>query len=185
MLNNKLYWYALKVRSHHEKVVGAALAYKGFQQFVPTYKERRKWSDRYQTIDAPLFPGYVFCHFDANDRLPVLTIPGLVSIVGIGKVPCPIDVREISSLQLAISSGRYVQPWPFINVGDRVLLKEGPLRDVEGIVIREKGATELVLSISLLQRSIAVVLERAWVRPISAPSGIQSIGSDCNTRRAV
>lgn len=169
MPENKLAWYALRVRSRYEQVTAAALAYKGFEHFVPTYKERRKWSDRYQTVDAPLFPGYVFCRFDVHHRLPVVTVPGLVNIVGIGKMPYPIDDREIGNLQLAMASGHYVQPWPNLNVGDRVVLKEGPLRGLEGIVVQEKGSSQLVLSINLLQRSVAVTLDRAWVRPIPAP----------------
>jgi transcription antitermination factor NusG len=168
MFENKLAWYALRVRSRHEQVTAAVLAYKGYEHFVPTYKERRQRCDRYQTVDVPLFPGYVFCRFDVHDRLPVVTVRGLVNIVGIGKIPYPIDDREIGNLQIAMASGHYVQPWPFLNVGDRVLLKEGPLRDLEGIVVQEKGATQLVLSINLLQRSVAVTLDRAWVRPIPA-----------------
>jgi len=166
MLENRLAWYALRVRSRHEQVTAAALASKGFEHFVPTYKERRKWSDRYQTVEAPLFPGYVFCRFDVHHRLPVLTVAGLVSIVGIGKMPYAIDDREIGDLRLAMASGLYMQPWPNLHVGDRVVLKEGPLRDLEGIVVQHKGERQLVLSITLLQRSVAVTLDRAWVRPI-------------------
>ena len=166
MLENKVAWYALRVRARQEQVTVAALAYKGFEHFLPTFKDRRKWSDRYHTVEAPLFPGYVFCRFDIRDRLPVVTAPGLISIVGFGKSPYPIEDREIANLQLAVTSGRYLQPWPFVHVGDRVLLKEGPLRDVEGIVVQEKGLSHLVLSINILQRSVAVTLDRSWVRPI-------------------
>src|SRR5690348_5722671 len=126
-----LAWYALRVRSRYEQVTAATLAHKGYEHFVPTYTERRKWSDRYQNVEAPLFPGYVFCRFNVHDRLPVLTAPGLVNIVGIGKVPYALDEREVASLQVAVASGRFIQPWPFLNVGDRVVLREGPLKDVE------------------------------------------------------
>jgi transcription antitermination factor NusG len=79
MLESKLAWYALRVRSRHEQVTAAGLAYKGYEHFVPSYKERRQRSDRYQTVDVPLFPGYVFCRFDVHDRLPAVTVPGLVN----------------------------------------------------------------------------------------------------------
>src|SRR4030088_2704558 len=84
-------WFALQVRSRAEKMVSTIAHHKGFEEFLPLYESRRRWSVRSKVVALPLFPGYVFCRLDPQYRLPVLTIPGVVSFVGVGKIPCPID----------------------------------------------------------------------------------------------
>ena len=99
-------WYALYVRSRHEKVVESGLRGKGYFAFSPFYQTKRKRVDRISAIDVPLFPGYVFCHFDSNKRLPILTTPGIVRIVGPGNKPEPVDDTEIASIRTLALSGR-------------------------------------------------------------------------------
>src|SRR5579871_1611401 len=159
-------WYALWVRSRHEKSVREILTGKGIEAFLPVYRSRRRWSDRVQELDLPLIPGYVFCRFDVRNRMPVLTTPGVVQIVGAGKTPEPVDEIEMQSLITAVESGLHLQLWPFLKVGQRVLIEEGPLRSLEGILVTTKGKDQLILSVSLLQRSVAVVVDRRWIRPI-------------------
>jgi|SRR5579862_401605 len=161
-------WFALRVKSNREKIVADALKGKGYEEFLPLYRSRRRWTDRFQDIDLPLFPGYVFCRFDVQYRLPLLTIPSVVQIVGIGKVPYPVDNAEIAAIQTLVASGFSVQPWPFLEVGHRVRIEEGPLRGVEGLVTDIQGAGQLVVSITLLQRSVAVAIDRRWARPLTA-----------------
>ena len=159
-------WFAIRVRSQFEHRVAAVLAGKGYEWFLPEYKSRRVWSDRIKEIQLPLFPGYVFCRFDPHRRLPIVTIPGFVSIVGIGKSPIPIDDAEIVGIQAAVRSGLPSQPWPFLQIGQRVRIKYGPLCDLEGILLDFRGQSRLVLSVTLLQRSVAVNMDAAWVTPI-------------------
>ncbi|PYS16661.1 MAG: NusG-like protein [Acidobacteria bacterium] len=158
-------WFALRVRSQCENSVAADLADKGYEWFLPRYKSRRVWSDRIKEIQLPLFPGYVFCRFDLHRRLPIVTIPGLVSIVGMGKSPIPIDDAEIAGIQAAVRSGLPSQPWPFLQIGQRVRINYGPLCDLEGILLDFRGQSRLVLSVTLLQRSVAVNMDAAWVTP--------------------
>ncbi len=160
-------WFALRVKTRCEKLVADSLSRRGYQEFLPLFRARRKWSDRYQEVDLPLFPGYVFCHFPIHRRLPILTVPGVLHVVGIGKTPLPVDEHEIAALRSAVDSGLLMQPWPFLKVGQVVRLEEGPLRNVEGILTEIKGSHQLVVSITLLQRSVAVSVERHWVRPYS------------------
>jgi transcription antitermination factor NusG len=170
-------WYALWVRSRQERPVAEILKGKGYEIFLPTCKSRRRWSDRYQEVELPLIPGYVFCQFDVSRRLPILTTPGLVRIVSTGKTPQPVDEGEMQSLITAVRSGVHLQLWPFLKTGQRVAIEEGPLRSLEGVLITAKGKDQLILSISLLQRSVAVAVERSWVRPIpmqSTASAVQS-----------
>src|SRR5437016_11411375 len=84
-------WFGLRVRSRSEQMAATALAGKGYKPFLPVYKVARRWTDRVKRVDMPLFPGYVFCRFDPQRRLPILITPGVVSVVGIGKAPAPID----------------------------------------------------------------------------------------------
>jgi len=158
-------WFALRVRSQCENSVAAVLAAKGYEWFLPRYKSRRVWSDRIKEIQLPLFPGYVFCRFDPDRRLPIVTIPGFVSVVGMGKSPIPIDDAEIAGIQAAVRSGLPSQPWPFLQIGQRVRINYGPLCDLEGILLDFRGQSRLVLSVTLLQRSVAVNMDAAWVTP--------------------
>lgn len=159
-------WYALWVRSRHEKSVAELLAAKGFETFMPLYTSRRRWSDRIQEVELPLIPGYVFCRFDASVRLPILTTPGIVQIVSAGKLPQPVDELEMQALITAVNSGVHLQMWPFLKSGQRVSIEEGPLRSLEGVLLSTKGHDQLILSISMLQRSVAVTVDRRWVKPV-------------------
>lgn len=155
-------WYGLRVRSKHERIAWTVLKGKGYDPFLPSYKVRRRWSDRIKETELPLFPGYVFCRMHAADRLPVLTSTGVVGIVGIGKIPAPIEEREIEAVRAVIQSGLPAQPWPFFQPGDTVEVKDGPLRGVQGVVENVKDRKRLVLSVILLQRSISVELDPTW-----------------------
>ena len=160
-------WYALRVRSRHEDAVAKHLDARGLESFLPLYKSQRRWSDRFKEIEVPLFPGYVFCHFNVMNRLPILTIPGVVHVVGIGKIPAPIDESEIAAIQVAVKSGLPTEPWPSLCVGDRVRIEHGPLGGVEGVLLGVRGRQRLLLSVTLLQRSVAVQVNEAWVQPIA------------------
>jgi len=164
-------WYALYVRSRHEKVVEGGLRGKGYTAFSPFYRTRRKRVDRIAEIDVPLFPGYVFCLFDSTRRLPILMTPGIVGVVGPGNRPQPVDDVEIASIRTLALSGRPVQPWPFLRSGQRVRLQSGPLLGAEGIFLREKDGDHLVVSITLLQRAVSVVVEKDAVMPLFIPHG--------------
>jgi transcription antitermination factor NusG len=159
-------WFALRVKSRHENVVAAMARSKGYEEFAPFWRSRRRWSDRDKSVDVPLFPGYVFCRFRRDDRLPLLTIPGVVHVVGIGKVPVPIEDSEIAAIQTAVSSGLAFEPQPFLEVGDRVRVEKGALAGVEGILVELRKNHRLVVSITLLKRSVAVDIEGDWITPV-------------------
>ena len=159
-------WFALQVKANAEWSVAEALRAKGYEEFLPAYRTRRRWSDRWKEIELPLFAGYVFCRFDAHKRLPVLVTPGVVSVVGFGKVPHPVEDREIEDLKAVISAGLNAQPWPYLKIGERVRIQDGPLGGVEGILLDIKPNRRLVLSVDLLQRSVAVEVEDCWLTPV-------------------
>ena len=160
-------WFALQVRARCERLVAQALQSKEIETFLPLYTARRRWSDRVKQVQLPLFDGYVFCRLNPLFRLPVLTVPSVIQFVGLGKTPVPIPETEISALQAVIKSGLPAMPWPFLRIGQKVVVEHGPLRDLEGILLRMKGSERLVLSVALLHRSVAVELDRDSVTPIS------------------
>jgi transcription antitermination factor NusG len=159
-------WFAIRVRPRFEKLVSDALRSKDYTEFLPVFRARRRWSDRFTTVELPLFPGYTFCRFNPERRLPILTTPGVMHVVGLGRVPIPVDDGEIAAVRAIVDSGLTAQPWPFLKSGDRVMLAEGPLRGVEGILV-SADTNRLVVNVTLLQRSIAVQIDRDWVRPLT------------------
>jgi len=159
-------WYALRVKSNFEWVTASILREKGFREFLPVYKAKVRWSDRVKLAERPLFPGYLFCQFDADQRLPIISTPGVVHVVGIGKRPVAIDNQEMQAITTIVRSGGPAMPWPFLQVGERVLVERGPLAGLEGMLVSLKSSCRIVVTISLLQRSIAVEIEREWVRPL-------------------
>ena len=165
---NDLSWYAVRVRSNFERITSTHLQERGFEEFAPCYKVERRWSDRKKQIDQFLFPGYVFCRFNPQNRLLVLTAPGVVDVVGWGKVPEPIPDEEIERVRKMVESGVLVSPWPYLELGQNVLIEQGPLAGTEGILIEVKGRCRLVVSINLLKRSISAEVERSCVRPVKA-----------------
>ena len=175
-------WYALRIRSHYENTVASHLHARGFESFLPLYLCRRRWSDRFKEFELPLFPGYVFCRFDPLNRLPILSIPGVVKPVAIGRTPVPVDDSEIAAIQAAVKTRLRTSPWPYLRVGQRVRIEQGPLCGIEGILVGFRGQARLVLSVSLLQSSIAVQVEDNWVRPLQKESALATrVVSSCRT----
>jgi transcription antitermination factor NusG len=160
-------WFALRVKSRSEKVVSMMAQNKGFEEFLPLYESRRRWSDRLKSVELPLFPGYLFCRIDPQYRLPLLTIPGVLHFVGIGRIPVPIEDAEIAALQTAVRSGFSTEPWPFLEIGQQVRLDDGPLAGLEGILVGTSKQQRIVVSVTLLKRSVAVAIERHWATPLS------------------
>jgi transcription antitermination factor NusG len=152
-------WFALVVKPRFDKAVAQALESKGYETLLPVYKKYHNYGKRSKHFELPLFPGYVCCRFDVQARLPILTTPGVIRVLGVRNVPMPLSETEISSLQTAIKSQFPVQPIPFVNAGQRVRINSGVLAGVEGIVLGPKRGLRLVLSITLLQRSVLLEID--------------------------
>jgi transcription antitermination factor NusG len=168
--NPEFQWFALLVKSQHEKSVAWALHGKGYEELLPLYIVRRRWSDRIKQLALPLFPGYVFCRFDLNRRLSILVTPGVLQVVGAGKVPLPVEEREIAAIRSIVNSGLLAEPWPFLRLGQRVRIERGSLEGVEGILLAVKKPYRLIVSVTLLQRSVAVELDQDWATPLPPSS---------------
>ena len=159
-------WFAVRVRSNFERATAQSLDCRGIKCFLPLYKARRQWSDRVKEIDLPIFTGYVFCHLEEPRFLPILETPGVVQVVGTGATPVPVEAHEMASLRQIAGSGKETRPWPYLTVGQRVRLRTGALKGVEGILANADGRVRVVVNIELLQRSVAVSVERLDLEPI-------------------
>ncbi len=161
-------WYAVHVKARAEKMVAAITHNKGYEEFLPLYKARRRWSDRMQTVELPLFPGYLFCRLGGDSRLPILTTPGVLGFAGVGKIPVPVEDVEIAAIQTTLASGLFAEPWPFLNRGEIIRLEAGPLAGMEGVYVENRKRHRIIVSVTLLQRSMAIEIDRDWVKPIRA-----------------
>jgi transcription antitermination factor NusG len=162
-------WFAVQVRSRHEKSVAHILSQKGLDCFLPLCRGRRQWSDRLAQVELPLFSGYVFCRLDLCNRMPVLTTPGIVRIVGVGRAPVPVDDSEIDAVQAIVRSGMSAHPWPMPRLGEWVAIDRGPLAGLEGVLINVKNCLRFVVSVTMLQRAVAVEVEGGWIRTAQRP----------------
>jgi transcription antitermination factor NusG len=159
-LNTTDCWYALQVRPRLEKIAASYLTNRGYEEFLPVYKSRRSWSDRTKTLELPLFPGYTFCRFNAEKRLPVLLAPGVLSIVGIGKIPVAVSEEEIRAIQTITASGLQYGPGPDGRAGQRVRVERGSLAGLEGTIVPLQSDLRLIVALPLIRRSVSVEISR-------------------------
>jgi transcription antitermination factor NusG len=150
-------WFALYVKPKHEKTVATLLGGKGLETFLPTRRRHHKKSKHF---DLPLFPGYVFCRCEPTKMLPVVSTPGVFLVVGNGRTPQSIPESEIGNVRHMMRSGTDLCPWPYMAEGNEVSVASGPLRGLQGLVVDTTQEKWLVVSLNLLQRSVAVKLDR-------------------------
>jgi transcription antitermination factor NusG len=154
-LNSGASWFALQVIPRREGRVAGLLQYKGYEQFVPMCRLYRRWTDRTKLTDSPLFPGYVFCRMASGATGLVVTTPGVIRVVGAGRQPCPISNSEIEAIR-KIALVQDATPVPYLRVGQRVHITEGPLSGITGILTSIENQRKLVLSVDLIMRSVSV-----------------------------
>jgi transcription antitermination factor NusG len=162
------HWYAVTTKPRYESATARHLRSKGFDELAPVYRIRRRWSDRFKEIEHPLFPGYVFCSFTSEQRMQVLSTPGVTSIVGFGKQPAAVDNSEIAAIRSIVDSGARAWPWPYLQTGQRVRIEDGCLRGLTGTLVRENDCWRVVVNVELLQRAVMVEIDRDLLRPVLA-----------------
>jgi transcription antitermination factor NusG len=157
-------WFAVRVKSNHEKAVCSYLAVKGFEVFLPVCRTRNRWADRFKLVETPLFAGYVFSRLDRTRPNAVLSTPGVIQIVGTGRNPEPVLEGEISAIRRAVEANFQLRECDFFMKGQHATVVSGALAGLEGTVVSLKQQSRLVLSISLLQRSVALEIDESLVR---------------------
>jgi transcription termination/antitermination protein NusG len=156
-------WVATQVRAGREHVCATRLRSRGYEVFAPSCRHVRRWSDRVKCLDKALFPGYVFCQLPHGVTAKIVTVPDVIRIVNDSHGPVYIPDAEVEAIRQTVAVSDRIEPWEFIAAGQRMRVQTGPLSGIEGILVRLKGMNRLVLSVALLQRSIAVEVDAADV----------------------
>jgi transcription antitermination factor NusG len=152
-------WFALQVRQRDLHRCETSLSSKSYEIFSPRTTEIHHWADRKKRVEVPLFPGYIFCRLDPENRLPVLQIPGVMGIVSSGKMLLEVDPEEMNAIRVAVASKAHMEAIPHLVIGNKVRLKSGPLAGLEGVLERIQNHTRLILSVAMLNRSVSVEVQ--------------------------
>jgi transcription antitermination factor NusG len=161
-------WYALYTRHQHEKMVHQILSNKGFNTFLPLYATTHNWKDRTKALTLPLFPSYVFLKGGIERRLQILTTPGIYGLVSSAGQPAAIPDIEIDAIRRVVESGVRVEAHPYLKCGNWVRVKCGPLTGIEGILVRKKNLSRLVLSVEILGTAAAIEVAAFQVEAVNA-----------------
>jgi transcription antitermination factor NusG len=162
-MNATVPWFALQTMPRNEKQVERLLTHKGYECCLPMYWQKRRWSDRVIEVELPLFPMYIFCRFNTSAIGKAIATPGVTRIVGFGGRHAEVKIEEIEALQLLKQSGILREPWAYIPAGTLVQVETGPLTGARGILCSGEEKRRLVISVTLLQRSVAVQLDENTV----------------------
>lgn len=159
-------WHAIFTRHQHEKSVASSLSGKGHEVYLPLYLSARRWRDRTKHLWLPLFPGYVFIRDGMDRQFQIVTTPGVIHIVSWGGRPAVVPQQQLNTVRRIIGSCHPVEVWPYLECGDRVRVKAGPLMGLEGLLARKKGISRLVVSMQILGRSVAVEIDGSNVERV-------------------
>jgi len=161
-------WHALYTRHKHEKAIAHALSNKGFEVFLPLYSATHRWKERNKQLLLPLFPCYVFLRGGLERQLCIMTTPGIHMLITSGGRPAAVPDEEISAVRQLVEKAQRLEPHPFLESGDRVRVKSGPLMGVEGILVRKKNLFRLVVSVEILGKSAATEVDASAVERVGA-----------------
>jgi transcription antitermination factor NusG len=164
--SRNLEWFAVHTWARHEKSVFQQLCSKEVKAFLPLYQPSKRWRNGQVSDPLPLFPGYLFVHIDIREQLPVLQTSGVARFIGFAGKAVALPEDEIAKLEAVVTNGVVAVPHPFLTVGDRVLIKNGPLAGLNGMLVRDKHSLRVVLSVELISRSISVELNATDVEPL-------------------
>src|SRR5277367_994797 len=149
-------WFAAYTNSRHEKCVASQFAERQIESFLPLYAARHRWRNRCEVlVDLPLFRNYVFVRIDPRERVRVLEVPGVLSLVGFGRTLAPLPDFEIEALRSGVGR-RKIEPYPYLVIGERVRIKAGPMTGMEGVLVRKKNNFRVVLALDVIMQCVAV-----------------------------
>lgn len=159
------HWYVAQTCSRHEKRVAEQLDRRGIENFLPLYETMRRWKDRRVRLRLPLFAGYIFARFPLIERLRTLEVSGVTRLVGFNGLPAALPDDEMDAMRRGFASHLRTEPHPYLRIGERARIIRGPFQGLEGILVRYKGATRIILSLDLIARSVAAEIEAADIQP--------------------
>ena len=158
-------WYAAFTKPRHEKQIACHFGQREIESFLPLYKKKNRWKNRCNVdLELPLFPNYVFVRIDPLERLRVLKVPSVISIVSVGREPLPVPDHYISALREQLLTNR-IEPHFGLEVGERVRIKAGAMADMVGVLDRQKNGLRVVIRLEMIGRSVAVEVDLADIEP--------------------
>lgn len=159
-------WFAVFTVPRHEKRIESHFLLRGIENFLPLFQKQRQWKDGSKgTLHLPLFPNYIFARIGCIERVPVLKVPGVISIVG-GPKPLPVAESYIHFLREGLRHGK-IEPHPYLTVGTRVRIRSGVMAGMEGVLLRKKNNFRVVLTLDMIMRSVTVEVEMEDIEPAS------------------
>ncbi len=159
-------WYAVYTLPQNERSASAHLALRDIEFYLPTYETMRKWRNRQHVrLQLPLFPSYLFVSISPRERAQVLSAPGVVRIVGTKRESIPIADEIIEFLRSDLCLGR-AEPYRELVVGERVRIRDGSMRGVEGTLVRKNNKLRFILSVEMLQRHVAIEIDACSLEPV-------------------
>jgi transcription termination/antitermination protein NusG len=161
------HWYAAYTFPRHEKCVAQQLQQRGFDHFLPLHQEVHRWKDRRKIVQLALFPGYVFVRMTLKDQLGILQMASVARLVSFQGRPAALPDAEIEALRNGLAENLHAEPHPYLKLGRRVQVTGGPLAGVAGILVHKKQSFRVVLSIEMIQRSVAVEIDIRDIAPAS------------------
>ncbi len=164
-------WYAVYTYPRHERSVTDQLESKSVEAFLPTFTSQSRWKDRRVEIARPLFPGYVFTRIGLGERVKVVSIPSVIRILSFNGKPAAIPDQEIETIRLCVTGGASLEPCPFFEAGERVRVRSGTFAGAEGIMIHQKNSCKVVISIGLIQQSVALEIDSGQLERVGSPQG--------------
>ncbi len=160
-------WYVVWTEARAEKAVAPRLDRMGYESWLPTYTTRRKWSDRYKAVTLPLFPGYLFCRTGPGQWHDLIRVPGVLTLVKAGSAAAIVTDAYIEGIKRAIaapgSAPEPVEELPSYEPGEKVIVLEGPMAGMTGIVKEMQSRRVLVIWVELIGRGVACTLGAATV----------------------
>jgi transcription antitermination factor NusG len=175
-------WFAVYTSSCHEKRVAQHCQVREIESFLPTYRDTRRWKNGcIMKIERPLFPGYVFVRFSPAHRVRILELPGVVSLVGAARQPAPLPDTDIEALRSGLPLLN-AEPFPYLNVGDRVKVRNGPLAGITGLLVRKKNSIRVILTLELILKSISVEIDEQDLELAAPRQESTSWNSDFDSR---
>jgi transcription antitermination factor NusG len=164
-------WFAAYTNSHHEKRVALHCGERQIESFLPLYATCHRWKNGCdKDLELPLFPNYVFVRIDPRERVRVLEVPGVVSLVGFGRTLAPLPDFEIEALRATLGH-RKIEPHSYLVIGERVRIKCGPMTGVEGVLVRKKNNFRMVLALDVIMQCVAVEVDADDLEPVEKNAG--------------
>jgi transcription antitermination factor NusG len=159
-------WYAVYTTPRHEKRIAEHFDMRQIEYYLPLYHALHRWKNGSRVnLELPLFPNYVFVRIGRNERVGVLSVPGVLWIVG-GREPAELPNAEIESLRAGLQA-RKAEPHPYLVVGERVRIRIGALAGMEGVLVRIKNDFRVVLTLDLIRRSVVVEVDAGDVEAVT------------------